>query len=792
MKKIHLFLLIPLFSLFSLGLTTLFFLLSQTEEYTIRSHSFRIEILPFVGISLLFLFLLLGLWVAYSKVISMAFSLSLSHTLFRDFLSYIPLVFLFLLPLSISHYLDASDLSFRIELFSIAVLFAMFYIKFAGIHTLERGKLPPLKTWAAKISALPTKKKLLVLFIISVVLYNAGSALMVSSGIHFSGDEPHYLLITHSLFRDGDFDLSNNYARRDYTTYMPDHVRIAPHTAPGTQGRYSFHSPGVSFLLLPFYAFGSLFKGRLFLFIIRFGMSLFGALLGLQIFLFALQEWKKERIAFSLWALYSFTSPVFFLSIHVYPEIIIALFSFTVFRLLRHSESFTHFKLIALGFLISSFLWFHVLKYMFILIPLFLYALWVLMKKHRIGSNILYFLAFPFFITLSYFFFQFRLYGSLSLSSVSWRGTVTSQESLAYLRSLITDIPHRVRWETLAGYFLDQRDGLLLYAPLYFFAFLGCIEMIKKCPRFFIVLLLITSPYVLNQAFLTQRTGYAPQARPLVAVSWALAIMLGFFLAYCAKKIFSLLFSFSAFLSFVFVLILLKNPLALYQLTTRGETERAGTMFLHLSNLHLSLPKFLPSFLKTDNSAWIPNVVWMGGLVLFMASYLIVKRHKFSLKYSHHLVFAISGLFLFFFWIVLYPRTVLLYPTNTEFSSGHTATFYSLGRVARMVEPGKFVLPEDGRSYVFYFTSWREIDRFQIKFGSDGGEYAVDLKYFDEEFFRGTTNREVRSIILPSRPSYRLRNTNLYRISIFLEKKSGIPASENPYLFSISPVDQIS
>ena len=46
-----------------------------------------------------------------------------------------------------------------------------------------------------------------------------------------SGDEPHYLLAAHSLVHDGDLDLSNNYAQRDYAAfytgyYLNPHVHV--------------------------------------------------------------------------------------------------------------------------------------------------------------------------------------------------------------------------------------------------------------------------------------------------------------------------------------------------------------------------------------------------------------------------------------------------------------------------------------------------------------------------------------------------------------------------------------
>jgi len=718
---------------------------------------------------------------------SRLFSVKYSNALAQDFLTYLPFIFLILSPLATTHYLISADLFSRLKLFSIAVLFAFLYLKLVNLHHLSKEKTSPFRNFREKLSTLSLKNKLIILFALALIIYNAGSALMISEGSYFSGDEPHYLLISHSLLDDGDLDLSNNYSNRDYTKYMPSHVKLSPHIAVHTGTRYSFHSPGISFLMFPFYALGSLFEKKALIFIIRFGMSIFGALLGLQIFLYALQEWKKEKLAFILWFLFSFTSPMFFYSIHAYPEIIAALFSFTIFRLLRFSDSFSRLSLLILGFLLSSFIWLHTVKYLFIVAPIFIYALWILLKKHKIGWNFLYFLAFPMILTLLHMLFSYNLYTSLSPFSVSLTGPTPASDTLTYIKNLFMDIPFRLRWETLVGYFFDQRDGLLLYSPLYLLAFLGMVEMGRRKIRELILILFLTAPYVLNLAFLTQRTAYAPQARTMVAVFWGMGIFLGYFLAYNAKKIFSCLFSFFSFLSILLVYLLLKNPLALKQPTTAGETERAGELFLLLSNLHFYLPKFLPSYLKIDNSKWLPNYVWIVILLLLIAVYLIVKKHSLALKLSFHLLFVFIGLLVFFVWIVFFPRTVLLSPVHTPFPSGEKMTFYSLGRVARMIEPGKFDLPEDNRAYVFDFTSWHKIKKFQIDFGSLEGNYYVEIRFFDLELFKGETKKEIKTLDVLSPPLYRVKNRNFYRVSIYLEKRSDVLTFENPYLLSILP-----
>lgn len=73
------------------------------------------------------------------------------------------------------------------------------------------------------------------------------------------GDEPHYLMITQSLLKDGDIDIQNNHDNRDWEAFIggdlnPD-LRVR-----GLHGEaYSIHAPGVSVVVAPaFQLFGYL------------------------------------------------------------------------------------------------------------------------------------------------------------------------------------------------------------------------------------------------------------------------------------------------------------------------------------------------------------------------------------------------------------------------------------------------------------------------------------------------------------------------------------------------------
>ena len=82
--------------------------------------------------------------------------------------------------------------------------------------------------------------------------------------ITLTGDEPHYLILTASLLRDGDFDIGNNYAEDAQTgeIYGP----VALRHSVGRDGRqWPSHTPGMSVLLVPAFALASWLGTRLML-----------------------------------------------------------------------------------------------------------------------------------------------------------------------------------------------------------------------------------------------------------------------------------------------------------------------------------------------------------------------------------------------------------------------------------------------------------------------------------------------------------------------------------------------
>lgn len=764
---------------------------SEIPGFTVFAHAFRPRVPALLAAAAVTGLTLFAFQVLYARVVSRLAAAPFVEVLRRDAWTLLPLTVTALAPVTLTRYIGAADIAIRSRLLIGAAVALVVYLKavmFWGWRRRASGARAPLLPAISRLSA---RKKLGFLFLASLVAFNLGAAIMLGEGVGFSGDEPHYLLMTHSLLHDGDLDLANNYRDKDYNGYMAKTVTIPQlHVVGGRKpgSTYSFHSPGTAFVMVPFYAAGSVLGKTGLILVVKFGMSLFGALFVLQVFLYARDAWKDERLAFTLWAIVTLATPVYFYAVHVYPELIVGAFAFLVYRLFRAPDRLTVKRLLLCGFLVSTFIWFHALKYIFLAGPLAVYGLWVLWRKRSKARDFALFLIFPVTVTAAYFVFQKALYGTYSLSAVSWKGTLGAGETLAYAKELLTGIPFRFRWETLAGYFFDQKDGLFFYAPIYLFAVLGLVEMARRKSRDLGELLFIAAPYVLVSAFLTQRTGYAPQARPLVAVIWAMVIGIGWFLTDNRKRAFSGAFALAAAVSVGMTKLLVRNPLSLYQETTMGTAETGGRIFYVLSNLHLRLTEWLPAYAKSREGPWPPNFIWLGLFALFVGLYALGRRESANRTFSWraHAAFALAGGAVFFFAFVLNPRTVLYSPERTVVAPGTPLTFYSMSRVARKPEPGRFLLPDDGRAYVFAFSSARKFGRLRLEFGSETADCPVALEYFDAPIFDGRTAKEVRSLELASPPAYAYRGGWLYFVTLRLGTSEGV-TDATPYSFRLTP-----
>lgn len=130
------------------------------------------------------------------------------------------------------------------------------------------------------------------------------------------GDEPWYLLITHSLAYDLDADLTDNYAREDWRHFMDRPIQPQPGDPVGPSGElYSRHNEALPLALAPAYRLG--------------GKT--GALAMMAVFTAAL-AWATLRLArryfpdhpgeaLAAWALFAFAPPILLYATQVWVEV---------------------------------------------------------------------------------------------------------------------------------------------------------------------------------------------------------------------------------------------------------------------------------------------------------------------------------------------------------------------------------------------------------------------------------------------------------------------------------------
>lgn len=205
-------------------------------------------------------------------------------------------------------------------------LFALVYVIFLLCRMLE------LLYYAGQNAASTSVRLPVIVFAAAFIVYGGVAPWMaLSSGPQ--GDESHFMILTHSLVYDHDFDVSNNYANGDYKEQFPppspgemrgypyafmqrdgiEYLPHEPHVVRNFRGQMMLqHDPGLPMLIAPGYALdkreGALFTmalvgaagaAAIFEISVALGVGIWPALLTVALFCFTCPYWVFTQSAIS-------------------------------------------------------------------------------------------------------------------------------------------------------------------------------------------------------------------------------------------------------------------------------------------------------------------------------------------------------------------------------------------------------------------------------------------------------------------------------------------------------------
>ena len=287
----------------------------------------------------------------------------------------------------------------------------------------------------------------------------AGSAAqrLTGTALFPSGDEPHYLVIAQSLWRDGDLKIENNHRRGDYHEYYPD--ELEPHyLTRGSDGEiYSIHPIGISVLLAPIYALAG-YKGAV------WALILMGALASALAWRWTVATINAPGAATFAWAAVALSAPFMFNTFTVYPEIAASLaVIFALTSAVRAETSRAVGRWAAIGAAIAALPW---LSTKYAPMSAALLAVTVL-RAERWDKGLAAFVRSP---------KVWALAGIYALSLAGWFAFFYAYWGtplpMAPYGALVQTTPLNLLFGA-PGLLFDQEYGLLAYAPVYILAATG-------------------------------------------------------------------------------------------------------------------------------------------------------------------------------------------------------------------------------------------------------------------------------------------------------------------------------
>jgi hypothetical protein len=458
---------------------------------------------------------------------------------------------------------------------------------------------------------------------------------------------------------------------------------------------------------------------------------------------------------------FSLTVPVFFYSFFIFPEIQAMLLILAALYLLLYAKGRQGSRFLFAGLLLGATI-FWGFKYSFFIYPFTLgfCGYWFWKKNYR---SALLLLIFPLFFQALFFYYLFSAYGTFSPSAVYY-GILNPEEKKEFFDTLLKRITLKMRLETLLDYFFDQRDGLLLYNPLYFFAFPGLLLALKKIKRYryHLLVALPAAFFFINLAFSTIRQGYCPQARYLTPATWALFMLILIYYHESRSLFFKKMILVMPLYSFFVVVYQTFRPMTLFQPTTHETLVRPGLIFLNWSNIFCKLPNLLPSYIKTDNSGYLPNFLFLALCLLF----LFLTLSKFNLRSSR----AVPPLLFLaaFSFGSLFPRPDLAAPKSLPDSHGRPGFIYFSPQPDTQSDDRTWIFSGSANFSILLETRLPlENIQLQLENNTDQSTLNMEIASFDQEPSQRQLPARGTALISLQQPQYKkIKNRYFYQLHV--------------------------
>ena len=448
-----------------------------------------------------------------------------------------------------------------------------------------------------------------------IISYNISSRVFSPTG-----DEPHYLVITHSIARDGDISLLNNYREQHYRIFY-DSILPKRTTASADKKReIPTFGLGMPLFLAPWYnAIYDSAPHKLVPYL-RLVICLVAAIGVFQLVSLGYDLTRKASATFVIAAGVAFSSPLITYSNEFYPEIFAFVLLLTALRAMIHCPKKPWLCTAVLSVIPGMLMWLHP-KYLALGIVLTAITAFLLYRDQgrQFGFRNIVHLIVAIAGIATFFVFLQTFYGSWSPNRIygGW------QKETSLLELLTQEGFERIAImiKMFFGFWFDQRFGLLPFTPFYVAFFAGVVWIIRRRESAAFPALILFALHFLPMCWGAPLGGYAPPARHFVVMVPFLVVPLflmyqewlkmqkGMFLTLQLVAVFIVVQMFANYRS-IFANVTWRNP-------------DGGSEFWPL----LHLQRWIPNCIA-NNPEYFLIIIWVIGAMLF--AFLLYPRAKQS------------------------------------------------------------------------------------------------------------------------------------------------------------------